>query len=114
MKRLRLVGIASLLSMLVFAGVATAGTVRGTLKIDGNDAANVRIEIRYGEDKIKRAMTNKDGKFELNIPQRGICGLSVTHDEKSYGTSIEVKSTAVSYNLELLLGRDGNYRLLQR
>ena len=99
---------------LLGAGNSLAGIVQGTIKIHGKLTAGVKLEVQYGDQKIQKSVTDKNGRFRLNVPQAGSCQLVIFLGDQSYATTIQVHSTAVSYNLDLARNRSGKDRLVKR
>jgi len=102
-------------SILVLAPASSrAGVVKGTLKIKGAPADTVQVFVAQGERTLQKGVTDAKGRFRLNVQFEGTCDFCIIHESKTYRTSIQVRKSAVEYNLELAADRRGTLRLVKR
>ncbi|MCP4547269.1 MAG: DUF4198 domain-containing protein [bacterium] len=114
MKIKRLIGALVVLVWLLPAGIAMAGTVKGTIKIHGQLTAGVTLKVEFGDRKVQATVSDRNGNFSLNVPKSGSWILTIAWNEKHYSTKIQVQTRPVTYSLELVRLRSGSDKLIKR
>jgi len=93
-KSLFVVVMGILLAINAFAQDKTTGGLKGKVRVETGTAAGVSVVVRQGETEIARALTARNGEFELKGLKPGRYGITLKKAGLSVGTidNVEVKA----------------------
>ena len=82
--------------------IAMAGEIRGTLKQDGRAVPQATIEIQTSNHTYN-AITDNYGSFQVFVPEKGNCTVTVVvaPQHRSSSATVASRDFSVQYNLEL-------------
>lgn len=107
-----MIGRLMLVGILFIATPASAGEIRGTVKVGGKPIGpGVGIEVHCGEQ-VHSTSTDKYGTYRLYLPENGTCQLSVKYQNQA--PSREIVSFDDSTRYDLTLEKDGDQYVLGR
>src|SRR5690348_16382478 len=97
--------------ILVFASLAVAGNVYGTISENGKAVGAAKIEITCGADKYN-AETDPNGGFKVFVKDQGKCDLKLAYQGQT--PSFEINSFEGSVQYDLVLEKKGTQYTLKR
>ena len=101
-----------LMITLVFASVAVAGNVYGSITENGKPVGQgVKLEVSCGANKYN-AETDANGTFKLFVKDQGKCTLKVGYQGQT--PSFEINSFEGSVQYDLVLEKQGTQYTLKR